>query len=568
MLWCLEHSPRRALKLLSASLRGTQHQPPRHIIADCLQQLSVQYLRGVLNPDPEVLNDILVLTFKHVRRTCISGRGQYIPDQLVYLLLKNCTNGQFIFLLKVLTKEHVHLHANTLLHALTRCLDMGNITLSLKILEAVSESGMGMYRDQVMSACVRLVRAQFNVDNQFSIQTRILTKILKMGVRPNIILYNAILLNTTEAGHIDLAWRMLDLAKANCLVPDKITYQILLQGALAATNHDMCRALIYEMRENVNLMWEGRLKADVLASISRCTKADYPSMLVFYKDHWDIRPLIELGMCDAVGESGVQLPVEANGEPPPKDVLGKMICAYARTQRDSKALLNVYNRFYKLACQQHPLLVQVAQSDHVFNAFMMSFSQSYNTLPRCTHIVKNMLDKSDLHRGNFNDHKASFQLAAPTVRTWSILVDAFLRHRQNKAAEKVLGLMQERGMKPDQVTWNIIISGNSTMQNVQEAVDTLQRMQAAGFEPNAGTFKGLSYIDDHQLLLRSLRDTFRETNNVDSESNAASEAMLQDVIATSAEASRVRKAPNSETIWKDLQERWNKIELEQQPLGS
>ena len=507
MLWCLYKSPPRALKLLLASMKGNRFRPPRHVVADCLQYLAKHFLHKVANPNPKVLNAMYHLVHKYVAGGHGTQLVQSIPDQVVFLLLKHSDDSCVISLLEKFSHENVQLHANTLLHALERSLDMGNVNISLRLLGLVSRSGLGTHRDQVQSACVRLIRARYDVPEPFSIQTKILTQILEMGVRPKVSFYNAILLNTVEAGYFDLALQMFEIAKANSLSPDEITYRILLQGATLNADRTVRETLVQEMENNTELLRNLRVVSDLLHVISKLRDPAYPAMLALYERHCDLRPLQELGLREVEEHTPSESAIPVRGRWPSTTILGQMICAYVQMHRDSESLMEIYLRYHDFVCQNHPIIAPVAQTDHVANTFIMAFGLRGETLPHCATVVKHMLDDSSSKRLSVQPDQRFPKAAAPTVRTWSILANAYFRHGQSRAAEKVLELMRERGIEPDAVTWNTIINGFTSMQKVGKAVDAFRRMEAAGFRPDKHSMRALSRVYNRERLLSAIGKT-------------------------------------------------------------
>ena len=566
MLWCLHNNPTRALKLLLASMRGHQLRPPRYVVGDCLQQLAGRFLLKVANPDPWALSSIYHLVHKYAEGASEGQRVQTIPDQVVFLMLKHCDDKQVSSLLQRFTQGNVQLHANTLLQALARSMDMGNVNSALRLLRLVSKSGFSMDRDQVQKACVRLVRAQYNVPEPFAIQTKILTQILEMGIRPNIWLLNAILLNTVKAGYFDLALQIFEIAKVNNLRPDNITCNILLKGAVLNADRAERRRLVRELENDAELIRDFRLLGDLLHTISKTEEPAYPAMLALYKNHCDLKPLQELGLSEIEDHFKKDYAVPVKDIWPSADILRQMLCAYIQTHKDSDTLIDDYHRFHNLVLQDHPLITPVARSDHVANAFLMAFGHRAKTLPHCALVLKHMLDDSSFERLSVQSEESYPRLAAPSVRTWSILASAYSWHGQDRAAEKVLDLMRERGIKPDRITWNTIISGYSSLQKVEEAVDAMKRMEAAGFRPNDRTFKGLSKIYNRKRLLGVLGRTLGDDNAFKMKKWAMSEEELEDSrqeVETMAQGWETSSTVRDDEIYGYLQKRYENLAAEQ-----
>lgn len=93
----------------------------------------------------------------------------------------------------------------------------------------------------------------------------------------------------------------------------------------------------------------------------------------------------------------------------------------------------------------------------------------------------------------------------PSKWTWSILLKVFLDHQQHRAAEKVLDMMNSRGVTPDQVTWNILVVGYARSQSAHKTADAINRMEDAGFEGDDATRRGLYFLRDRISLQSALR---------------------------------------------------------------
>ncbi|KAH8905631.1 hypothetical protein BR93DRAFT_929901 [Coniochaeta sp. PMI_546] len=94
-----------------------------------------------------------------------------------------------------------------------------------------------------------------------------------------------------------------------------------------------------------------------------------------------------------------------------------------------------------------------------------------------------------------------FRHPAPSVHTWSILINGLMFHREADKAEKVMEIMQEHGVEPSIVPYNTLMAGYANAQNVRKTVKTLQRLEAAGFEGDDYTFKAWAYLTDKEAAL-------------------------------------------------------------------
>jgi pentatricopeptide repeat protein len=93
----------------------------------------------------------------------------------------------------------------------------------------------------------------------------------------------------------------------------------------------------------------------------------------------------------------------------------------------------------------------------------------------------------------------------PTVHTWSILLKAFMDHNQPRAAEKVLAMMQSRGITPNQVTWNTLLTGYARQQDVVSTVHALERLEGDGWKVDEVTMKGLQRLHNREALMLALQ---------------------------------------------------------------
>lgn len=126
----------------------------------------------------------------------------------------------------------------------------------------------------------------------------------------------------------------------------------------------------------------------------------------------------------------------------------------------------------------------------------------------------------------------STQVAKPSVQTWSIVAHSYFRNGQRAAAEKIMQMMREQGITPDQVTWNTIISGYAGMQDAFAAVEAMKNMEQARFEVDSYTLKALTRIRDRNQLLDALRKAAAQDDNT-----KVGELALEDPIQATFETS-------------------------------
>ncbi len=505
MLWALQNSPERALKLLDASVTTPRLRPSRHVVEDCIRHLCAFYLEKKESPDPLKVDTLLRLICNFAEATpIIPGRNLPIPQNAVFLILQHCDDHQVGLLFQTLRRQNISIHENTLLQFLKRFIDMGEISLSLEILRNLVSSGIDVTSVKVQSACVKFLRGPIRGEDRYSIQSSILTEMLEIGIRPGVIMYSVIILNAVEAADYQNAWDMYKLGIENNLKPNAVTYSIMLKGAKQSLDTELIEHIIHDAENDGNLPRDKILIGDLLNAVFACElvrnqESVFTALLRSYTRYCSVGPLQDLGMVleNVDTPSGLKYEVRS----PSSWTLGLMMVAYIKQHQDSDLLIHSYMRYYKLVEEENPIIAPLAQTDFIFNAFVMALGRNLQSLESCLLVVKHMLQPPEAVK----DSKP-VKIAVPTVQTWTILAAAYFRHGQKLAAEKVLEMMEARGMKPNDVTWNIIIRGYSKLQEVDNAVGAMKRMEAAGFEGDAYTLKGLGRIWDRNAVLEALRN--------------------------------------------------------------
>ena len=506
MLWCLRYRKNQGLMLLLATLKGCRYKPPRYVVSDSLTFLARHFLFKVSNPSPMALDTIWLLTCKFIDGAGDQEENFTVDEHLIYAVLQHCDDSRALSFYQLLGRNKVFLHADTMLHFLSRFIDMGRISISMELLGTIVGSNYNLYSDRVQAACVKLLRARFGTQEEdYTLRSNILKQILEMGVRPQTQMYNTILLNEGEGGDFASTWNMYRLAaenEENDFEPNSITYGVLLKGAILSCDISNLSLVMREIETNDEALQDVHLLNNALYAISLMSPGnEFGAMLDFYMQHCDLRPLQELSLC---GDE-TQAPPGANryGVQPDGFILTRMIVAYVKRHQNSPGLIHKYSLYYQRVKENHPLIAIVAQRDEVPNTFVTAFGNQAKTLPYCINVIKDMLELSSQSHPPLD----VFAYSPPTVRTWSCLIAAYFRHRQRRAAMKVLDMMRERGIQENQVTWNIIVYGYSNLQDADAAVDSVKRMEAAGFEPDAYTTKGLQQLWVPERLVQASKAT-------------------------------------------------------------
>lgn len=518
MLWCMRDTPMHGLAMLLATFKGRTFKPPRYMVQDCLQVLARHYLFNASEVDPIVKRALWRLTFNFTSGTPFGKMRSYaISQEVVQLLVKHCNDTQLSWLYKRLAAVKAELHVNTLLHFLARFVDMEKLQTCIEILDRIAIDSRGtrssitrgaeLAKKQIQLGCIKMLASDWGFKNPYPVQSKILTHMLEMGIRPSTAMYNVILLNMIKGHDFETAWQTYDIAKqSRHFATDAGTYAVLAKGAKLSGDSNILERVLRDTNENPSMLSRNpHLMTSILDAISHLsTGHEFFSMLDYYKQHLDVRPLQQLGLCGP--EVEVPQDIDVDRKWPDKQVLGQMILAFNKNNPSSDDLIHTYNLYIDLVHQNHPLIAPLAQDDYVTNSFLMAFGKRSETLQYCTTVIKHMLSapsSTDLP-----------PFAQPTVRTWSILLDAYMHHQQSQAAEKVLIMMRARGLQPDRVTWNTIISGFARMQDIEGAIGTVKRMEADGFRFTTKTLIELGRFTNRRSMIRKLRESLRGTTTM------------------------------------------------------
>lgn len=520
LLVSLQHFPECALKILDIAVSNYSLRVPKYMVIDSLEHLTTIYLKWTKTAPSSTIDTIHRIACNLAKRSLSPHRQtSHVPQITIFFLLCHCHNIQAMSLYKVLCEENNDFSLPVLLRFLERFIEMRNIPLSLEVLRNINSgfslSSTSTYRQSYYALLLRLLIRSKNKDYDsktvYGMQKQVLAQILQMGIRLDIKAYTAIIQNAVEAEEYQSAMQFYEMARGIGLKPTWITYIVLLEASMQKLDSEILDMVVWDAEADRILFGNEDLIFKLLCAKIKLKQTTtepflFDAMLPTYKRYCDSRLIQELGLC----EPDVN-PPETSIHPlisPSWRVLSLMLAIYIRQHCYSNELLDLYQRYYRFVEKRRPMIAAIEETNHVTNAFIFAFGQRKETLPMGIDIVSKML-------GNAADSKPTdlttlmpFNFAAPTVETWSILAMGHARHGQKKAAEKILGIMRERGLQPDRVTWNSLISGYSALQWIHDAVGTVKRMEAEGFQMDSYTLKGLGRFRDPNKLLQELREGF------------------------------------------------------------
>lgn len=514
LLWGLQYSPESALEALDFAISNRMLRVPKHTIDDSLAHLTKFYLEGFKSPYSFIVDMVYRIICNLADRSHLKDdQPAFVSTETLYWVLFHCNNDQVMSLYDLVRENPYCVSTSNWLNFLERFIEMGKIQLSLEVLRKVSLS-LNTGADQ--STCAWLINSllefkyeKFDKMNLYRMRKDVLAQIVQMGIRPDITAYTTIIVSALEAEQYQFAMQFYILGWEIGWKPNGASYADLLTAGIKMSDWSFLKRVIRDAEADDTIYGNERSILKLLCAKFKLEESttetfSFDAMLRTYKKYCHPCIVEDLGLCEP-GEN----PSETPNHPliwPSRRILSFMLVIYIRLHTQSEKLLKLYHRYYCFVEEGHHTISTVEETNHVANAFIFAFGQREQTLHMGVKIVSKMLQSNDRSETYNFTTGMPFNLAAPTVHTWSILAMNYARHGQKRAIEKVLEMMRERGLEPDRATYNSIISGYSALQRIDEAVATVKRMEAEGFEMDSYSLKALGRYGDRDRLLQVLRE--------------------------------------------------------------
>ena len=559
LLFALHKSLPDAMLIAKDILRRRSLPVPSYVIEDVLDHIVAVSLAASSSKRKPNLREILAIAHKYLATYSKLTGFASLSQRTLWLLSRYCNADQLTNLIRRLDQSNAKITIHTKVQMMHRFVVLDRLGLAVELLETIPEEDISL--DAVQSICILILRTNWEVENLYKLRQQLLNHMLKLGVCPNRHLHDTILLNAMEAGDRKTAWKSFQITLENGLEPSSFTYSALLKGVEHGDNLSTIDYIYQRSRRDGTLLADPVLATHLVYSIYLFNKANeeeaFGGMLALFQKLFDPSPLQELGILDQPKGSG-----SLGGGPmrAPMHALTCMILAWLEENHANVDQVQyVYDRFLLNIKAQHPRIAPLAEDAMVFNGFLKAFGRHRHSLHICTNIVQDMVklsvsEKNTLQGSDTKDSTSypydaasnnsrmsispqgqdetfpisretnattmppvpgltslpkMFQAVPPDVFSWSILLLAFMRHRQVGAAEKVLRIMKVRDIEPDQVTWKNLISGYVHMQQPEAVVDAVWRMEKARFKADDWTMKMLSLVEDRDRLLQSFERAVR-----------------------------------------------------------
>ncbi|KFY81672.1 hypothetical protein V500_11209 [Pseudogymnoascus sp. VKM F-4518 (FW-2643)] len=497
MLDILCKRPDDALKFLVATL--VDWLPDKACIEGCLDYIVEYHLyrqsHSPISPEDfavlfEAINDLLTRFMK---------KDISISSYAIYHICKHANRLQTEALYKTLSQRHQKVTPNLRLHFVDCLARRGATDSAVTALGLMHRDGVVDFAEpRVSSVCATLLRCSQQNPKAVHSESHIYSLLLEWGIRPSIIFYTTLAHNAFESWDHETAWKIYDMIIENDIEPSNHTYSIFLHDAKLRLDQEALENILGGVKANNirnELVATDLLHAMLLTHENRTRnlhgeEAQAPSesvfqrMLLLYSTYFELAPLEDFAPEYFTIDWKLSPEAEGRRMHPDCATLSLMVSAAIRCRIEPSELPLFYNRFKRLVDSGHPDFVNVATEVNVFNAFIKAMGQHRDTLPFTTQILGDMLgaetpglkvQSTDIES---NDRK---KMVSPSVQTWSILVHAFMSQGQPRAAEKIVAMMMSRGMKPNEITWNTMITGYLQMQDMAGAMRSYERAREEGW---------------------------------------------------------------------------------------
>ena len=495
MIWIMYHRLGDTLDALEATLDSAPY-PAK--VADCLDIVVGHHLGNVHQLDVNTMPRILSLVHRILqeRRTRAP-----IHQRALRLLFQHADAFEAKRLFDALVEASVMSHSNTLLHIAKALASHGLANVAMDTLKKILRQGTDVTSENVMKLCTTTLIQTGSQPGGHRKATVLLGQLLEYGVQPNVITFNAVIRNAVRVGQLPAGKQIYEAMKADGIQPDVYTFSILISGAKRQSDWQLIDYLIYEMRE-MNIQPDAYLITDLLHTTylfihTQHHKSPFQEMLARYEDWYSTATLRRLGFLLPGAES---LSVTRPDAPPV--LVSLMLSAYLKHCHDWKVLSMMYTRYRTEVAARNSSMSDVTTSAYMLNSFLHAFVLSSDTLPYATAIIEDMLNPSS-------------GLSPPTVHSWTILLNGYMRHDQPQAAEKVVDLMYEHGQPPNTHTWNLLIRGYARRQDIEGVASAVKRMKHEGWQHDEYTLGHLTRIWDREGLQNALAEIEEEEDEQD-----------------------------------------------------
>lgn len=538
MLNILAERPEDGLDFLVATCVGPLSH--RHHYSDVIDHLTKYYMGTTVDPKTDLAT--FKDDFDHLFDSIMALLRKYkdsevaISDFALSRLFRHASFEQGDALYNAVLTRGKRMGINTRLTVAETIGRRGATDIAIRILESLHSDRVSFKSPHVESVCATVLRGSQRDPGQKIGEGEAFERLLKLGIQPRINFYNILAHNAIESGDHETAWKVYDMLIENGIEPSPLTYSLLLNDAKWRGDSEALNYITEIVKEKdvrneyiasdiIHATWlmdEQRRRAlRVRAPVAKMERVAFHKVMFLYKQYFEVGPLLDFAPdvfkvlhSDYRGFSQEVDPQHGKKMHPDIVTLNLMINIAIKCKADR--VWSLYERWKELLEQGHPDFVRVAKAGTtVMDAFIKKLGEHPKTLPLCMHVMTDMLaaqetwapeggvvtdpelvaEKRTLKHANRNLTTGRVDLpplqpvsatkklpfAKPSVKTWTVLLQAFMEQGQPKAARRVLDMMTTRGVVPDQVTWEQLVLGHANMKDEEATVDAMVKAGNAGF---------------------------------------------------------------------------------------
>ncbi|KAL8823170.1 MAG: hypothetical protein Q9191_006106 [Dirinaria sp. TL-2023a] len=519
---CWREHPEQAFILLHLAFNDGVFDIPPIALGSYFKRLVRCFLQSANPPTALHIKAIHQLACDYISMAARCERPMLMGQSSIHLIQAHCSHEQMKTFFQTLLTYKVPLKGKTLLHFMERFVQKGELPIAFEVLRNAVSMGTDTSSYALQSCCVQFLRAASESRSETTTSSEIYDQslgqgLIELGIKPNQILWTCIIQAAIKAGNFEEAWRWYDMGVLEGLKPNRITLSVLLIIAKQGPDQGALDRVIDIATEEGILPHDLDLVFDILHAVYVVNQSDtlyhpahcFELVLSYYSRYCDIEPLRDLGLpYPSVDQGNTDFSVSQ----PSSLIIGMVLMAYVRSRATSRTILPLYQQYREYVAAKHPLFAPLANTDHIGNAFIKALGSQHDYLQYATLVVKDMLasvpfgDTPALAFKGTNPQNGG----KPTVQTWNILVDCYMKQGFDGAAEKVLAMMRSRNIVPDVVTWNSIMAGYARRQDVDGVVEATRQMQDAGLEQDDYTIRALRLLHDKAEYVNRMEDGFQE----------------------------------------------------------
>ncbi|KAI4151786.1 MAG: hypothetical protein LQ340_003294, partial [Diploschistes diacapsis] len=392
MLYALLMSPIDALHIVQDLCRKPYLPVLSHVIQDVFDHVTTTEVENVKGPSNETVDLIVQAAVNYLGSHYHKTSNTALSARTVAILSKQCSGTQLDDLRRALTEAGFWFSPALQVHIMTRYVQLKRLGTTLEILQSLPLEALR--GELVQNFCALIIRAPWEVDDLYGLQTRLLTFMLELGLVPNRPFHNASLMNSMEAGDRDLAWQSYHMMRENGLLPDAHTYSALLKGVKHGDDLNTINSIYHEARKDGSLTSSPTLANHFLNALYYYYhgrgQRPFNAMLAFYAEIYDLQPLYDLAVLH---------PQDLQHHPRPAVMGGStdravtwLLIAWLKENVDHTARIReVYERYLEHVGNRHPIIALLAEKTFVPTAFILAFGRNRLSLQMCTTVVQNML---------------------------------------------------------------------------------------------------------------------------------------------------------------------------------